>query len=106
MSLKRDVLQSWQKRAAAARSALQELEPRLAGLRYEYEILQRLQVKAGDEKTKKDWEIQVIVHHDIMVMTEHDLVEQEDESALCAAVIAEIEADLIADEANSPTSTP
>jgi hypothetical protein len=98
MSVKHEVLTAWQERAAHAQSAIQEIEPRLARLRYEYEIAQRLLAKAPDEAARQTWDIQVSVQHDFMVMAEGELAEQQEDLALCAAMIAEIEADLAGDQ--------
>lgn len=63
------------------------------------EIAQRLLAKAQDEPARETWQTQVDVLQMMAGMTENDLAEQQEELALCEAMIAEIEADLAADQA-------
>jgi hypothetical protein len=72
----------------------QELEQRVARARYEYEIAQRIHAKAASEEARKDWEIQVSVAHDVMVMEEQELAEAAESAAYHRTMAAEIEADL------------
>ena len=97
--MKREVLQAWEDRAISAQSKIEEsLEPELERLRYETEITQRLLTKAQDEAARGTWQTQVDVLQTMIGMTEGDLVEQQEELALCETMIAEIEADLTADQ--------
>jgi len=77
----------------------EELEPKLERERYEMEIAQRLLAKAQDEPARETWQTQVDVLQMVAGMTENDLAEQQEELALCEAMIAEIEADLVVDQA-------
>ena len=97
--MKREVLQAWEDRAISAQSKIEEsLEPELERLRYETEITQRLLTKAQDEAARETWQTQVDVLQTMIGMTEGDLVEQQEELALCETMIAEIEADLTVDQ--------
>ena len=97
--MKREVLQAWEDRAISAQSKIEEsLEPELERLRYELEITQRLLAKAQDEAAREIWQTQMDVLQMMIGMTEGDLTEQREELSLCEAMIAEIEADLIADQ--------
>jgi hypothetical protein len=98
--MKREVLAAWEKRAIRAQSTMdEELEPKLERERYEMEIAQRLLAKAQDEPARETWQTQVDVLQMMAGMTENDLAEQQEELALCKAMIAEIEADLAVDQA-------
>lgn len=98
--MKREVLAAWEKRAIHAQSTMdEELEPKLERERYEMEIAQRLLAKAQDEPARETWQTQVDVLQMVAGMTENDLAEQQEELALCEAMIAEIEADLVVDQA-------
>ncbi len=93
--MKREVRQAWEDRAIKAQSQIWEtLEPELERLRYEQEIARRLLAKAPDEAARQTWQTQVDVLEMMIGMTEGDIVEQQEEIALCEAMIAEIEADL------------
>ena len=97
--MKREVLQAWEDRAISAQSKIEEsLEPEVERLCYELEITQRLLTKAQDEAARETWQTQVDVLQMMLGMTEGDLVEQQEELALCETMIAEIEADLTADQ--------
>lgn len=97
--MKREVLQAWEDRAISAQSKIEEsLEPELERLRYELEITQRLLAKAQDEAAREIWQTQMDVLQMMIGMTEGDLTEQREELSLCEAMIAEIEADLTADQ--------
>ena len=97
--MKREVLQAWEDRAISAQSKIEEsLEPELGRLRYELEIAQRLLTKAQDEAARETWQTQVDVLQMMIGMTESELTEQQEELSLCEAMIAEIEADLTADQ--------
>lgn len=95
--MKREVRQAWEDRAIEAQGQIWEtLEPKLERLRYELEIAQRLLAKAPDEAARQTWKTQVDVLETLTGITEGDLAEQQEEVALCDAMIAEIEADLAA----------
>ena len=97
--MKRKVLQAWEDRAISAQSKIEEsLEPELERLRYELEIAQRLLVKAQDEAARETWQTQVDVLQMVIGMTESEMTEQQEELSLCEAMIAEIKADLTADQ--------
>ncbi|MDH7486449.1 MAG: hypothetical protein QHJ81_09275 [Anaerolineae bacterium] len=97
--MKREVRQAWEDRAIEAQSQIWDtLEPKLERLRYEREIARRLLAKAPDEAARQTWQTQVDVLEMMIGMTENDLAEQQEEIALCEAMIAEIEADLAADQ--------
>lgn len=97
--MKREVLQAWEDRAISAQSKIEEsLEPELERLCYELEIAQRLLTKAQDEAARETWQTQVDVLQMMIGMTESELTEQREELSLCEAMIAEIEADLTADQ--------
>lgn len=104
--MKRAVLQAWEDRATCAQGAIwEELEPRLERLRYEYEIIQRL-LNKGTEEDREEWADYASVLHDIIGLTEAELEEQQAELVSCAAMIAEIEADLLADQEAVEGATP
>jgi len=95
--MKQEVRQAWEERALEAQGTIWEtFEPKLARLSYELEIAQRLLSKAQDETARTTWQTQVDVQEMLLGMTEGDLAEQQEEVALCEAMIAEIEADLAA----------
>lgn len=99
MMLKQDVLRAWEERAVDAWTKISdEIEPRLERKQYELEIAQRLLEKAEDDEARSDWQIQVDVLEMLVGMLEGDLAEQQEELALCDAMIAEIRADIAADE--------
>jgi len=96
--MKQEVRQAWEDRAIDAQSKIwEDLEPELARRSYELEIAQRLLSKAQDEAARQTWQTQVDVLEMLAGMTEGDLAEQQEELALCEAMIAEIEADLAAE---------
>ncbi len=93
--LQEEVREVWENRCSDALGKIAEdLEPELKRLRYEMEIAQRILAKAPDEATRGNWETEVTVLQDLVAMTEVQLEEQQDEVAMCEAMIAEIEADL------------
>lgn len=97
--MKREVLQAWEDRVISAQGKIEEaLEPELERLRYETEIAQRLLTKAQDEAARETWQTQMDVLQTMIGITEGDLVEQQEELALCETMIAEIEADLTEDQ--------
>jgi hypothetical protein len=96
--LKREILASWERRAADAYSKIEELEYDAERFRYETEIAQRLLDKALDDAARETWRIQVDVLQMMADMAEGDLAERQEELALCDAMIAEIEADLAAEQ--------
>ena len=96
--MKQEVHLAWEDRAIDAQSKIwEDLEPELARRSYELEIAQRLLSKARDEAARQTWQTQVDVLEMLAGMTEGDLAEQQEELALCEAMIAEIEADLAAE---------
>ncbi len=100
--LKQDVLRQWDQRAVDAWAKInEELEPELERQQYELEIAQRLLKKAeneGDEAAQETWRIQVDVMDMFVGMLEGELAEQQEELALCDAMVAEIRADLATGE--------
>lgn len=93
--LKREVLQAWEERAINAQAEIFEcIEPELERLQYEAEIARRLLEKAQDDTARENWQIQVDVFDMLVGMKEGELAEQQEELALCEAMVAEIEADL------------
>lgn len=94
--IKHEVLQNWQARAARAQAELQEATHELETARYEQEITQRLLAKASDDAAREDWRIQNDVLEMFVIQAEERMAEQQAELAQCAAMIAEIEADLAA----------
>ncbi|MCK4470846.1 MAG: hypothetical protein KAW49_03570, partial [Anaerolineae bacterium] len=97
--MKREVLRAWEDRAISTQSKIEEaIEPELERLRYETEIAQRLLTKAQDEAVRETWQTQVDVLQMMIGMTGGDLVEQQEDLALCETMIAEIEADLTVDQ--------
>ena len=96
-ALKQEVPQAWKDRAIEAQSKMREtIEPELARREYEMLIAQRLLSKAQDEASRETWGMQVVVLQKFVINAENDLEEQQEDLALCAAMIAEIEADLAA----------
>ncbi len=97
--MKQEVRQAWEDRAIAAQGKIwDDLEPQLARRTYELEIARRLLNKAPDEAARQTWQTQVDVQEMLVGMTEGDLAEQQEELALCEAMVAEIEADLAASD--------
>jgi hypothetical protein len=95
--LKREVLQAWEDRAIDAQGQIEEGTDELERTRYELEIVQRLLSRAQDEAARETWQVQVDVLQMMVVQAEDRLTEQQEELALCEAMIAEMEADLAAD---------
>lgn len=99
--MKQEVRQAWEDRAIAAQGKIwEELEPQLARQTYELEIARRLLSKAQDETARQTWQTQVDVLEMLAGMTEGDIEKEREELALCEAMIAEIEADLAAEDAS------
>ncbi len=94
MNIKQTVLQDWQNRIERARHTLAELESELAGQQYELEIAQRVLAKAQNETDRETWRIQVDVLLMFPAQTEEQIKEEQEDIALCAAMLAELEADL------------
>jgi hypothetical protein len=93
--MKQEVRQVWEDRAVAAQGRLwEDLEPQLARQSYELEIARRLLAIAPDEAARQSWQTQVDVLGMLVGIAEGDLAEQQEELALCDAMVAEIEADL------------
>jgi len=96
--LKREVSRAWEDRAIEAQTRIDEkIVPELERCRYELEITQRLLAKAQDDAARETWQTQVDVLQMLISQAEDDLNEQQEELALCEAMIAEIETDLDAD---------
>ena len=97
--MQQEVRQAWEDRAIAAQSKLwEEIEPELARRTYEMAIAQRLLSKAQDEAGRQTWQTQVDVLQMFVINAENELAEQQEELALCEAMVAEIEADLAASD--------
>jgi hypothetical protein len=97
--MKEEVRQAWEDRAIAAQGKIWEtLEPELARRTYEMAIAQRLLSKAQDEASRQTWQTQVDVLQMFVINAENELAEQQEEVALCDAMLAEIEADLAASD--------
>lgn len=93
--LKREVLQTWEERATAAQIRIdEEIAPEIERQRYELEITRRLLEQAQDAAAQEIWQAQVDVLEMTVGMAENDLAEEQQELALCEAMIAAIEADL------------
>ena len=99
MMIKHDVLRTWENRAIDAQTRIdEEILAELERRRYELEIAQRLLDKAQDDAARETWRIQVDVLEMLVGQAEADLEQQQEDLALCEAMIAEIEADLEAGE--------
>ncbi|MBN1876018.1 MAG: hypothetical protein JXA33_17475 [Anaerolineae bacterium] len=94
MNVKQTVLEDWQKRMKRARKTLAKLEAELAYQNYELEITRRLQAKAQSEADWDDWRVQIDILSMLAGQTEERMEEEQEDIALCTAMIAEIEADL------------
>jgi hypothetical protein len=95
--MQQEVRQAWEDRAIAAQSKIWEtIEPELTRRMYEMAIAQRLLSKAQDEASRQTWQTQVDVLQMFVINAENELAEQQEELALCEAMVAEIEADLAA----------
>lgn len=93
--MKQEVRQAWEDRAIVAQSKIwEDIEPELARRQYEMAIAQRLLSKAQDEAGRETWQTEVDVLQMFVINAENELAEQQEELALCEAMIAEIEADL------------
>ncbi len=77
-----------------AEAHISDLERDVARAQYEYEIAQRIRDRMTDAEARQDWDIQVSVTHDFMVMAEHELAEETENAAYYRAMVAEMEADL------------
>lgn len=97
MDAKQEVLQAWKNRALAAQTKIREtIEPERARHEYEMMITRRLLRKARDEASRETWQTQVDILLMFVIEAEHDLQTEQEDLALCEAMIAEIEADLAA----------
>ena len=96
MDIKHEVLQSWERRASRARDKVEELKIDLAYQSYELEITQRVLAKAQNDSERETWQIQVDVLSMIVGQTEEEIEKEAEDIALCAAMLAELEADLAA----------
>lgn len=92
--MKREVLQKWDQRAVEAYGKIEDIEAELERLRYEAAITQRLLTKAQDESARETWQIQTDVLDMLIVQAEGKLEEQQQEMAMCDAMVAEMQADL------------
>lgn len=93
--VKQEVLAAWKERASRAESQISDmLEPKLKRLHYEEEIAKRLLAKATDEPARQTWQTQVDVLDMLITMAENDVAEEQEELALCEAMLGEIEVDL------------
>jgi len=93
--LKREVRQAWQERAAAAQCDICEnLEPERARREYELALTRQLLEKAQDDADRETWQTQIDVLGMLVVMAEEKLDEQQEELAMCEAMLAEIAADM------------
>jgi hypothetical protein len=99
--MKREVLEHWESRAADAYGRIEELESDVERFRYDVEIAQRLLDKAQGDSAREKWRIQLDVLQTMADRAASDLAEQQEEMALCDAMIAEIEADLAAEQPES-----
>ena len=100
--MKQEVRQAWEDRAIVAQGKIwEDLEPQLARHTYELEIARRLLSKAQDEAARQNWQTQVDVLGMLVGMTEGDIEKEQEELALCEAMIAEIEADLAAEDTSA-----
>jgi hypothetical protein len=97
--MKQEVRQAWEDRAISAQGKIwEDLEPQLARRNYELEIARRLLSKAQGEAARQTWQTQVDVLEMLVGIAVGDLAEQQEEVALCDAMVAEIEADLAAED--------
>jgi hypothetical protein len=93
--LKREVLRAWEDRAIDDQARIdEEIVPELERRQYELEIAERLLAKAQDDAARETWRIQVDVLQMMVGQAENELSEQQEDLALCEAMIAEIQADL------------
>ncbi|HUW09873.1 MAG TPA: hypothetical protein VM537_09085 [Anaerolineae bacterium] len=98
--LKREVLRAWEDRAIDDQTRIdEEIVPELERRQYELEIAQRLLAKVQDDATRETWRIQVDVLQMMVSRAEGELSVQQEDLALCEAMIAEIQADLDAGQA-------
>ncbi len=77
-----------------AEAYISDLECDVARAQYEHEIAQRIRDKTTDAEARQDWDIQVSVAHDFMIMAERELAEETENAAYYRAMVAEMEADL------------
>lgn len=98
-ALKQEVRQAWEERVIEAQTKIWEtIEPELARWQYEMMIAQRLLSKAQDQASRETWQIQVDVYQMLVIQAEINLEKEQEELALCEAMIAEIDADLAASD--------
>lgn len=96
-ALKQEVRQAWEERVIETQTKIWEtIEPELARWQYEMMIAQRLLSKAQDQVSRETWQTQVDVYQMLVIQAENDLEKEQEELALCEAMIAEIDADLAA----------
>jgi hypothetical protein len=101
--LKREVLQTWEERAIAAQTRIdEEIAPEIERQRYELEIARQLLEQAQDAAAQETWQTQVDVLEMTIGMAENDLTEEQQELTLCEAMVAAIEADLVASSPQGP----
>ena len=97
--MKREVLRIWENRAIEAQTRIDEnIEVELERLRHELEITLRLLTRAQGDAGRETWRTRVDVLDMMIGQAEARLNEEQEELALCDAMIAEIEADLDAGE--------
>ena len=97
--MKLEVRQAWEERVIEAQTKIWEtIEPELARWQYEMMIAQRLLSKAQDEASRETWQTQVDVYQMLVIEAKNDLEKEQEELALCEAMIAEIDADLAASD--------
>ena len=77
-----------------AEAHISDLEHDVARAQYEHGIAQRIKDKTTNAEARQDWDIQVNVTHDFMMMAEHELTEEITSAAYYRAMVAEMEADL------------
>jgi hypothetical protein len=94
MMMKREVLEKWDQRAVAAYGKIEDIEAELERLCYEAEIARRLLDKAPDGSAREMWQTQVDVLQMLIGQAECEMEEQQQEMALCDAVVAEMQTDL------------
>ncbi|MFZ1239638.1 MAG: hypothetical protein WAV66_09840 [Anaerolineae bacterium] len=98
-ALKQEVRQAWEERVIETQTKIWEtIEPELARWQYEMMIAQRLLSKAQDQASRETWRIQVDVLQMCVIEAENNLEKEQEELALCEAMIAEIDADLAASD--------
>jgi len=93
--MKKEVLNSWEDRAAQAMYKIdEEILHDLEKHRYELKITERMLAKAVDEESRDTWQIQTDVMKMLVIQKEDELKEEENDIALCDLMISEILADI------------